>query len=55
MKAVRFAEDQAMRANSNAGLQRIIHNLNKISEEYGMQINLKETKVMKISRKEQAR
>ena len=52
MQAVRFADDQAMVANSNAGLQRIMENLNKTSEEYGMKINLKKTKVMRISRKE---
>ena len=52
MQAVRFADDQAMVANSNAGLQRIMDKLNKTSEEYGMKINLKKTKVMRISRKE---
>ena len=52
VQAVRFADDQAMVANSNAGLQRIIDNLNKTSEEYGMKINLKKTKVMRISKRE---
>lgn len=50
VQAVRFADDQAMVANSNAGLQRIMDSLNKTSEEYGMKINLKKTKVMRISR-----
>jgi len=31
---------------------RIINNLNKTSEEYGMNINLKKRKEMRISRKE---
>jgi len=52
VQAVRFADDQAMVANSNAGLQRLMDNLNKTSEEFGMKINLKKTKVMRISRKE---
>ena len=52
VQAVRFADDQAMVANSNAGLQRIMDCLNKTSEEYGMKINLKKTKVMRISRNE---
>ena len=43
VQAVRFAENQAMVANSNAGLQRIMDTLNKTSEEYGMMINLKQT------------
>ena len=52
VQAVRFADDQAVVANSNAGLQRIMEILNKTSEKYGMKINLKKTKVMRISRKE---
>ena len=52
VQAVRFADKQAMLANSNAGLQRIMDKLNKTSEEYGKKINLKKTKVMRISRKE---
>ena len=52
MQAVRFADDQAMVANSNADLQRIMDKLNKTSEEYGMKMNLKKTKVIRISRKE---
>lgn len=49
---MRFADDQAMVANCNAGLQRIMDNLNETSKEYGMKINLKKTKVMRISRNE---
>ena len=53
MQAVRFADDQAMVANSKAGLQRIMDNFNITSEKYGMNsINLKKTKMMRISRKE---
>ena len=50
MQAVRFADDQAMVANINAGLQWIMDSLHKTSGEYGMKINLKKTKVMRISR-----
>ena len=51
MQAVRFADDQAMMAIT-AGLQRIMDKLNKTSEEFSMKINLKKTKVIRISRKE---
>jgi hypothetical protein len=52
VNAVRFADDQAMVASSNAGLQRIMDTLNKTSGEYGMKINIKKTKTMKFSRTE---
>jgi len=44
VNAVRFADLQAMVANSNAGLQRIMDNLNKTSQEYRMKINIKKQK-----------
>ena len=44
VNAVRFADGQAMVANSNAGLQRIMDNLNKTSQEYRMKINIKKQK-----------
>ena len=47
--AVRFADDQAMVASSNAGLQRIMDSLQTASGDYGMRINIKKTKVMRIS------
>jgi len=53
VNAVRFADGQAMVANSNAGLQRIMDNLNKTSQEYGMKININKTKMMRISRTEE--
>jgi exonuclease III len=52
MKAIRFADDQAMVASSNAGLQRIMNTLEETSEEYGMKINRKKTKVMRMSKYE---
>ena len=50
VKALRFADDQAMLANKEEHLQHIMDELNRTSEEYGMKINIKKTKVMRISR-----
>ena len=50
MQDVRFADDQAMLAGTNDGLQRIMDRLHETAKEYGMKINVKKTKVMKISR-----
>jgi len=47
---LRFADDQAMMAGSQKGLQKMMDQLNKISIEYGMRINIKKTKIMKISK-----
>jgi len=44
VRAVRFADDQAMVSSSNAGQQRIIIT----SNDYGMKINIKKTKVMRV-------
>jgi len=52
VNAVRIADDQAMVANSKAGLQRIRDAQIKTTEEYGMKINTKKTKVMRISKNE---
>ena len=51
IKALRFADDQAMMANSQEGLQQMMDRLNTVSTEYGMKINIKKTKVMMITRK----
>ena len=48
VKAVQFADDQAMVSSSNAGLQRIIDALNNTSNDYGIKINIKKTKVMRV-------
>ena len=48
VKYVRFANDQAMVTSSNAGLQRILDALNTTLVEYGMKINIKRTKVMRM-------
>jgi len=41
VKAVRFADDQAMVSSSNARLQRIVDALNKTLNGYGIKINIK--------------
>ena len=48
VKAVQCADDKAMVSSSNAGLRRIIDALNKRSNDYGMKINIKKTKVMRV-------
>ncbi len=52
VKALRFADDQAMVASNQEGLQRMMNILTEVSLEYGMKINTKKTKVMRISRTE---
>ena len=51
VQAVRFADDQAMVSSTNAGLQRMMDVINATSNEYGMKINSKKTKVMRIRRR----
>lgn len=50
VKAVRFADDQAMVADTADGLQRMMDSLNNTVEEFGMRINIRKTKVMVISK-----
>ena len=47
---VRFADDQAMVASSKEGLQKIMDGLHKTAKEYEMKINIKKTKVMRVSK-----
>jgi len=49
---VRFADDQGMTATSEAGLQKLMDGLNRATKEYDMKVNIKKTKVLKVSRKE---
>ena len=48
---VRFADDQGMVANTETGLQKIMDNLHRTAEQYGMRINIKKTKVIMVSRR----
>ena len=50
LKDVRFADDQGMVAGSEVGLQKIMDGLNATALKYGMKINIKKTKVMRVSR-----
>jgi len=47
---VRFADDRGMIASTERGLQRVMDRLNATAENFGMKINTKKTKVMKVSR-----
>lgn len=53
VKSVRFADDTVLLANSECELQEMLSSLNDVVEDYGMKINEKKTKVMKISRNSQ--
>src|SRR6218665_984965 len=53
IKALRFSDDQAMVAKSQKGLQTMMDILDRTSREYGMKINIKKTKVLKISKEKQ--
>ena len=50
VNTVRFTDDQARVANSNAGLKRIMDALSKATKDHGMRFNIKITKVMRISK-----
>lgn len=50
MQDVRFADDQAMVDSTEEGLQSTMIALNDTAKKYGMKINIKKTKVMRISR-----
>ena len=49
INSVRFADDKAMIANSERRLQQLMDNINRVTKEYGMKINVKKTKAMCIS------
>ena len=46
-----MADDQATAASSAEGLQRMMDKMQETATEYGMKINIKKTKVMKISKR----
>jgi hypothetical protein len=51
VKDVRFADDQAMTASSENGLQIMMDRLNNTAKDFGMRVNINKTKVMRISKK----
>src|SRR5678816_1970525 len=54
IKALRFADDQAMLARNQKGLQAMMDRLNTTSTEYGMKIKIEKTKVLKIRKGKEA-
>jgi len=51
INTIRYADDKAVVADSQKGLQQLMANLDKITREFGMKINVKNMKVTGISRK----
>ena len=47
---MKYADDQGMVANMEAGLQSLMDSLNTIAKHYDMKINIKKTKAMVVSR-----
>ena len=50
IKEVKYADDQGMVANTEAGLQTLMDSLNTTAKTYDMKINIKKTKAMVVSR-----
>src|SRR6476619_5299199 len=50
IKDVKYADDQGMVANTEAGLQSLMDSLNTTAKHYDIKINIKKTNVMVVSR-----
>src|SRR6476469_10022188 len=50
IKDVKYADDQGMVANTEAGLQSLIDSVNITAKHYNMKINIRKTKEMVVSR-----
>src|SRR6478609_1275424 len=50
IRDVKYAGDQGMVANAEAGLQSLMDSLNTTAKHYDMKINIKKTKAMVVSR-----
>src|SRR6476469_3402813 len=50
IKDVKYADDQGMAANMEAGLQSLMDSLNTTAKHCDMKINIKKTKAMVVSR-----
>jgi len=48
INTIRYADDKAVVANSQKGIRQLMDNLNKVTREFSMKINVKKTKVMCI-------
>jgi hypothetical protein len=55
VKDVRFADDQGMIASNEEGLQKLMDALVNTAAKYDMKVNVKKTKVMKISKKDNSK
>jgi len=51
INTIRYADDKAVVANSQKGLQELMDNMNNVTREFSIKINVRKTKVMCISRK----
>ena len=50
LKDIKFADDQAMIASREEGRQKLMDMVNATAKQYDMRINVKKTKVMKVTR-----
>ena len=55
LKDIKFADDQAMIASREEGLQKVMDKVNATAQQYDMRINVKKTKVMKVTREGQGK
>lgn len=51
IKSIKYADDQAVLAESEVDLQRMMENIHNAGIKYGMKINVSKTKVMRMSKK----
>ena len=51
LKDIRFADDQAVVASTEKGLQYLMDDIVKTAKKYDMKLNVKKTKVMRISKR----
>ena len=52
LRDIRFADDQAVVADSEKGLQEIMDKLVEVGRKYDMEINVKKTKTMRMSKRD---
>src|SRR6476661_8119393 len=50
IKDVKYADDQGMVVNTEAGLQTLMDSLNTTAKHYDMKLNIKKTKTLVVSR-----
>ena len=52
IKTIRFADDKAVVCSTKEGLQGMINEIDRVTERYGMKINISKTKVIRIARRQ---